>query len=209
MPTSTFFRLPEEKRQRLVAAAWEEFTRIRYSDVSINRIIQTAHIPRGSFYQYFEDREDLFEYMMKDVRKQFKALLSGILQEEQGDLFTLAVRAFDLFMASDGSLYPLLDQLVNLMRVNRGMDLRLILTDQPSVMPPEMAALVDRTQLREQGDEFLNSIFALSVSSLAISMMETLCAPEQRDHQREMLSKRMEIIRAGSLCRSGEEKEET
>ena len=33
MPTGTFFRLPEEKRMRLVESAWEEFTHISYADV--------------------------------------------------------------------------------------------------------------------------------------------------------------------------------
>ena len=53
MPTDTFFRLPKEKRQRLIDAAWEEFTQVRFTEASINKIIKGAHIPRGSFYQYF------------------------------------------------------------------------------------------------------------------------------------------------------------
>ena len=68
MPTGTFFRLPEEKRMRLVESAWEEFTHISYADVSINKIIQAAGIPRGSFYQYFDGKEDLFFYLLDDVR---------------------------------------------------------------------------------------------------------------------------------------------
>ena len=67
MPTGTFFRLPEEKRMRLMESAWEEFTHISYADVSINKIIQAAGIPRGSFYQYFDGKEDLFFYL--DVYK--------------------------------------------------------------------------------------------------------------------------------------------
>ena len=51
MPTGTFFRLPEEKQRRLMEAAWEEFVRTSYTEVSINKIIQIAGIPRGSFYQ--------------------------------------------------------------------------------------------------------------------------------------------------------------
>ena len=55
MPTSTFYRLPEEKRDRLMKAVWKEFTRVPYTEASINRIILGAKIPRGSFYQYFLD----------------------------------------------------------------------------------------------------------------------------------------------------------
>ena len=45
MPTSTFFRLPEEKRARLIEGCWPEVSQLRFSDVSINRIIAAAHIP--------------------------------------------------------------------------------------------------------------------------------------------------------------------
>ena len=51
MPKPTFFRLPEEKRARLLNAAWDEFTRVSLSEASINSIIRAANIPRGSFYQ--------------------------------------------------------------------------------------------------------------------------------------------------------------
>ena len=57
MPTATFFRLPEEKRKRLIDACWAELAQVRFTDVSINRIITAAHIPRGSFYQYFTGNE--------------------------------------------------------------------------------------------------------------------------------------------------------
>ena len=53
MPTDTFFRLPEEKRTRILEGAWSEFTAVPYAEASINRIVQTSRIPRGSFYQYF------------------------------------------------------------------------------------------------------------------------------------------------------------
>ena len=56
MPSNTFFRLPEEKRQRLLDAAWEEFSRVSFADASINQIIRAANISRGSFYQYFTDK---------------------------------------------------------------------------------------------------------------------------------------------------------
>ena len=52
MPTNTFFNLPPPKREKLLQAAAAEFTRKPYGEVSINRIIQAAEIPRGSFYQY-------------------------------------------------------------------------------------------------------------------------------------------------------------
>ena len=95
MPTSTFFRLPEEKRLRLMDACWEECTRVRFTDVSINRIIAAAHIPRGSFYQYFTDKEDMIRYLLKGVREYFIQSLRDILHTHEGDLLSLPLGAFD------------------------------------------------------------------------------------------------------------------
>ena len=53
MCTDTFLRLPEEKRTRFLDAAWEEFGRVKFGDVSINQIIRRAGIPRGSCQQQF------------------------------------------------------------------------------------------------------------------------------------------------------------
>ena len=38
MPTETFFRLPEAKRETLLRCARQEFARVPYPDASINRI---------------------------------------------------------------------------------------------------------------------------------------------------------------------------
>ncbi|MBQ2739471.1 MAG: helix-turn-helix transcriptional regulator, partial [Oscillibacter sp.] len=65
MCSETFLRLPEEKRRRILDAAWEEFTRVSFSDASINQIVQRSGISRGSFYQYFRDKEELMAYLME------------------------------------------------------------------------------------------------------------------------------------------------
>ena len=67
MPSKTFFHLPAEKRERLLLAAEEEFARVPYAEASINRMIRAAGIPRGSFYMYFRDKEELFHYLLREA----------------------------------------------------------------------------------------------------------------------------------------------
>ena len=67
MPKDTFFNLPEEKRQKIINAAIDLFTQLDYSKVSINGIVQAAGIPKGSFYQYFENKDDLYIYLFTEV----------------------------------------------------------------------------------------------------------------------------------------------
>lgn len=70
MPTDTFYRLPAEKKQRIFQAAVREFARCRFSEASINQIIKQAAIPRGSFYQYFAGKEDVYLYMLQEISKE-------------------------------------------------------------------------------------------------------------------------------------------
>lgn len=87
MPTDTFFRLPQEKRTRLLDAALEEFSRVPFAQVSINKIIQGAGIPRGSFYMYFADKEDLFRHLLGTYRQRLFRLCCQELDRCGGDLF--------------------------------------------------------------------------------------------------------------------------
>ena len=60
MVHQTFYRLPDEKKERILRSAHREFTQHTYEKSSINRILDDARIPKGSFYQYFDDKSDLF-----------------------------------------------------------------------------------------------------------------------------------------------------
>lgn len=77
MPKETFFNLPEEKRAHITNIAIEEFAENEYADVSISRIVARAGIAKGSFYQYFEDKEDLHSYLL-DLAVQKKWELFGL-----------------------------------------------------------------------------------------------------------------------------------
>lgn len=87
MPKATFFNLKEEKRQILIDAAKQEFSRVSLYEASISNILKTAGIPRGSFYQYFEDKEDAFFYLLNEHAKERHEHLISNLKKFEGDLF--------------------------------------------------------------------------------------------------------------------------
>ncbi len=64
MPKETFFNLPEQKRARVIEAALDEFATHPYHKARITAIADQAGIAKGSFYQYFADKKDLFKYIM-------------------------------------------------------------------------------------------------------------------------------------------------
>ena len=64
MPNQTFFNLPENKRQAIIDCAIAEFAAHDYDIASISNIVKQAKIAKGSFYQYFENKKDLYLYLI-------------------------------------------------------------------------------------------------------------------------------------------------
>lgn len=64
MPKQTFLNLPEEKRETIINAAINEFAEYGFEGSSINRIVANSRISKGSFYQYFTDKMDVFKYLI-------------------------------------------------------------------------------------------------------------------------------------------------
>lgn len=81
MPQPTFFNLTKMKKNRIFTAGFTEFSMHNYYNASINRIVQDAGIPKGSFYQYFFDKDDFYWYIINRVLDEqiskYDSLLDG------------------------------------------------------------------------------------------------------------------------------------
>nr|WP_314465853.1 TetR/AcrR family transcriptional regulator [uncultured Clostridium sp.] len=87
MPTQRFLHLPDIKREKIKRAAIREFSKFSFSDVSINQIIKEADISRGSFYTYFEDKEDLLAYLLRDFQETCKRWFYQNLESCEGNIY--------------------------------------------------------------------------------------------------------------------------
>lgn len=94
MPKPTFFNLSTEKRERLLNAAREEFSKVPLHEALISNIVKAAGIPRGSFYQYFADKEDIFYFLLEKFMKETKENFILDLQRLDGDLFDTFIELF-------------------------------------------------------------------------------------------------------------------
>lgn len=60
MPKDTWWNLPIEKRERITRAAMVEFGQRGFSAGSLNVVARESGIAKGSLFQYFDDKLDLF-----------------------------------------------------------------------------------------------------------------------------------------------------
>lgn len=95
MPKETFFNLPEEKQTLICDVAIDEFAQYPFSQASINRIVANAGIAKGSFYQYFDGKEDLFLYLMGLIAEEKISYLSPVLRSsDENDIFIVIRELF-------------------------------------------------------------------------------------------------------------------
>ncbi|MCZ2339437.1 MAG: TetR/AcrR family transcriptional regulator [Chitinophagales bacterium] len=81
MPNQAFFNLSQEKRSLIFSMAVEEFASSNYDSASINQICKRTSIAKGSFYQYFTDKLDLYKYVMTIAIESKIKFFSEVLSE--------------------------------------------------------------------------------------------------------------------------------
>lgn len=70
MPTKTFVLLNRKKQDLIFQAALEEFAECGYIQASTNTICKKAGISKGSMFQYFPNKEDLFVFVIRRALKE-------------------------------------------------------------------------------------------------------------------------------------------
>ena len=65
MPKDTFFNLNGEKQEKVVRCAIAEFLTNGYEKGNIGAIAKNAGVAKGSMYQYFDNKQELFMYCVQ------------------------------------------------------------------------------------------------------------------------------------------------
>ncbi len=73
MPMSTWERLPEGRRQAVTRAAQDEFAARGFSGGSLNVIAREAGVAKGSLFQYFRDKQDLYAYLSEQASARIRS----------------------------------------------------------------------------------------------------------------------------------------
>lgn len=197
MPSNTFLNLAQEKQDKLLEAATREFSRRPYAEASINQIIKDAGIPRGSFYMYFQDKEELFRYLMHGYVDQLLMVLEELLIREQGDIFS-ALLQLNCYIHSKRDALRLGDvgAMAAIIGCNQGVQKNILLEMlDPAEIYGRLKGLVnpELLDLRREGD--LEDILAVLLSITGPMIYNSLQSgpAESRDRLENVL----EILKRG------------
>ncbi|MER6628043.1 TetR/AcrR family transcriptional regulator [Streptomyces sp. NPDC000987] len=100
MPTATWTRLSPTRRERVLIAAMDEFGTHGYSTGSLNVIAREAGVAKGSLFQYFSGKLDLFSYVAEQTSLRVYAHMRPWLDgyDGTGDFATYLVDALEAWL---------------------------------------------------------------------------------------------------------------
>ena len=87
MPKKTFERLDEGKKRRIENSALSVINAQGYDRTTIRDVVRAANIPRGSFYQYFDGMEDLFNHLINVISEQKMAYMNDLWEKVEKQSF--------------------------------------------------------------------------------------------------------------------------
>jgi AcrR family transcriptional regulator len=70
----------EATRKALLAAARELFGTLGYAETSLDAIAGAAGVTKGAFYHHFSGKEQLFQLVFEDVKRELSSHLAPVLQ---------------------------------------------------------------------------------------------------------------------------------
>lgn len=101
----------EDTRRKLLAAAAEAVGEFGYSGASVGKITAMAGVAQGTFYNYFESQEDLFNQLLPSMGNELIEFIRERVSPESESLKReeLGFRAFFAFLESKPAFYRVLN----------------------------------------------------------------------------------------------------
>ncbi|MEW4428069.1 TetR/AcrR family transcriptional regulator [Paenibacillus pabuli] len=97
MPKKSFFRLDEARREEISNSAMHLFVDNLYEDITMKMVLDRLSMHPGTFYRYFEDKDDLYCHLIRNVTQKralyfnntnedslYRFFLTGLLDNVNG-----------------------------------------------------------------------------------------------------------------------------
>jgi AcrR family transcriptional regulator len=102
----------ELTRRKILDAARAEFGSRGFADTGITEITRTAKVALGTFYTYFDSKEEVFRALVQDMSEQVRLAVAPVLSEGRGTLEAeeRALAAFLTFVGKHQQVYRIIDE---------------------------------------------------------------------------------------------------
>ncbi len=137
MPKETYFNLDEQKRSKIFKVALKEFAVNDYNSASINNIVKEAGISKGSMYQYFDNKKDLYFYLLDEAGEKKLDYIKNNTKDSQKDFFEM-IKAMHL----EGAKFDLTNPRYS----------KLIINAMHESLPKELGNI--SVELKKRSDQF-------------------------------------------------------
>lgn len=158
MPKKVFTELDREKQNRVIDAALREFAENGYVGGNTNRIVTECRISKGSLFKYFENKEELYFYLIDTVNAQRLKDMKAEINRLSKDLFE---RAIDYSLA-EISWY-----------INNPVKGRFII-GVASESDPEISRKITERYAKKSDDEFMTLMKDVDMSGFRSSRKEVV-----------------------------------
>lgn len=202
MPSSRFFKLPDEKRSKILSAVHSELAEFPVDELSINRIIHDADISRGSFYQYFKDKDDLLEYVFSDFRQVMTREIKDSIEQNQGDMFEVGMEILEkiVAMGSREENRRIFVNVFSYVKVAQS-SLERVIADEEALVDG-FVKYIDRSRLKFTSDEEVRELMKLGLALFKDSVCRCFADIDNAPEVMENFRKRVDIIKYGAWKQS-------
>lgn len=192
MPKQTFFHLPEQKRQTIEQAALDEFSAHGFDHSNMNRIVAHSGIAKGSFYQYFEDKKDLYFHLVDMLYQKKIQIMEPIMQHCADHSFShnleALFRAGLAFAADDTRLHQLGADFAALRQSFVASYLEKYEPEATNIYTTLLQCALDNGELREDIDDM--SLISMFIATL-VTQTTRLIISQWNDRQTEQTIEEM------------------
>lgn len=197
MPTDTFYNLPNSKKKKIIKAAQKEFARVEFEQTSIKNIVEEAEIARGSFYQYFESKEDLLKYILEIHAGDIENKIQEILISNNGDIFELFIDIYNSMLeeCTNESKFKFFRRIIENIKTSQGSILE---SGKPENILEKNKHLVNQANLRIKSEEDYKTIIRI-LESITIKAMATTFQFESKEEAKKEYYREIEFLKNGIL----------
>ncbi|MCR4428578.1 MAG: TetR/AcrR family transcriptional regulator [Caldiserica bacterium] len=112
MPRETFLNLPEEKRKRITEVLIRHFSSRGYYEVNLDQVAKDCGIAKGSLFQYFKDKGEMYLFAVDRAFQRFMEIVQGF-DFKKGSIFEYYESYFESsleFLIKEEDAYYLLER---------------------------------------------------------------------------------------------------